>query len=218
MNISWPAALAAAKSRSYSGWPGHLAVITSAQETEFISLDYATGNPGEFAWLGGRAPNDDGVWRWVTGPESGVQFSSAATPTPPLNYANWGGVEPNHSKPDENYLMCNLGQDYGGLTLGQWADASPNPSLSDPVVGYLVEYEPPVAQLFIRMAPDAAVVYWSTNAEGFSLQTAADLSPTSAWFAINGPYASASGFYEFHLPLVNLLHKQYFRLRYTPPP
>jgi hypothetical protein len=147
-----------------------------------------------------------------------VQFSSGATPTAPFNYANWGGVEPNHSKLDEDYLMCNFGLDYGGLTLGQWADASPNPSLSDPVVGYLVEYEPPIAQLFIRMAPDATVVYWSTNAEGFGLQTAADLSPTATWFAVNGPYASENGFFEFHLPLVNLLHKQYFRLRYTPPP
>ena len=217
-NISWPAALAAASSRSYAGLPGHLAVLTSAPENDFISLNLGTGNPAEFAWLGGRAPNDDGVWRWVSGPESGTQFSFWATATAPYNYVNWGGVEPNHSKPDENYLMLNIGQVYNGLTVGQWADAAPNPSLSDPVIGYLVEYEVPIAQLFIRMAPDAAVVYWSTNASGFSLQTAADPSPTAAWFAINGPYASESGFYEFRLPLVNLLHKQYFRLRYNRPP
>ncbi len=73
----------------------------------------------------------------------------------------------------------------------------------------------PDPQLFIRMDSDAAVIYWSTNFAGFTLQTTADLSGQAAWASLSGPYASAGGFYQFRLPKLNLLDKQYFRLSHS---
>jgi hypothetical protein len=69
--------------------------------------------------------------------------------------------------------------------------------------------------LGIRMEPDAAVLYWSTGFPDYVLQTSADLSPTGQWFTLGGPYALANGSYQVRLPLLNLLHKQFFRLRYN---
>jgi hypothetical protein len=75
----------------------------------------------------------------------------------------------------------------------------------------------PDQQLFISMAPDAAVIYWSANSTGYVLQTTAALSPTAAWRSLSGPYAVAGGFYEVRLPTINLLHQQFFRLAYVGP-
>jgi hypothetical protein len=71
----------------------------------------------------------------------------------------------------------------------------------------------PEPQLSIRMDSDAAVIYWSTNFAGFVLQTAGNLSGLPpVWISLNGPYASADGFYQVRLPILNLLTQQYFRL------
>ncbi len=148
-NLTWQTARDAAAGRTYNGLHGHLATITSAAENEFITTNFSTGVAYEFAWIGGIEPVENGVWRWDGGPEAGIQFAFGNAPTPPYNYANWGGVEPNNNKPDENYLMFNLGATIGGIAAGQWADAAPVPSAADPVVGYIVEYEPVEAGLLL---------------------------------------------------------------------
>jgi hypothetical protein len=142
--ITWFDARAEAGTRSFAGLSGHLAIITSSAENDFITTSFGTGASANFAWLGGRAPNDqvDGLWQWDAGPEAGIQFSRYKTPTPPFNYANWGGIEPNHNQANENFLMMNLGLSFAGIGTGQWADAIPYPNPADPVVGYIVEYEP----------------------------------------------------------------------------
>lgn len=140
--LTWQEARQAAAVRIFASLSGHLATIASPQENEFIRTTFSREVSGEFAWIGGREPADDGVWRWDAGPESGLQFSLWASPTGPFHYANWGGIEPNDNKPDEDYLMFNLGTTFYGIANGQWADAAPVPNWTDPVVGYLVEYEP----------------------------------------------------------------------------
>ena len=92
------------------------------------------------------------------GPESGIQFSTNNIPTPPFNYANWGGIEPNNNKANEDYLMMNVGSDFSGIRLGQWADAAPDPNPLDPVIGYIVEYEPPFIRLSIMLNAAANTV------------------------------------------------------------
>ncbi len=141
-NITWHNAKAAAASLFWQGAAGHLATITSALENQFVLASFGASAPAQFAWIGGREPANDGVWRWDSGPEAGVQFSVQATPAGPFNYANWGGIEPNNNKYQEDYLMLSLGKSFNGIAPGRWADASPWPSFSDPVVGYLVEFEP----------------------------------------------------------------------------
>jgi hypothetical protein len=140
VQTTWAGARAAAAALSYQGFPGHLATVTTAGENAFIASAFASGQAQYFAWLGGYEPNDDGVWLWGGGPEDGIQFSQVGTPTPPFNYTNWGGVEPNDFAPGEDFLAINLGATFAGVLPGQWID-SPNPNPSDPIKAYIVEYE-----------------------------------------------------------------------------
>lgn len=141
-NITWQDARATAATLSTNGLSAHLVTITSAEENEFIRVNFATNLVNEFAWIGGREPVSNGVWHWDVGPEANLPFSINATPTPPFNYANWGTGEPSNSRTNEDYLMFNLGTALGGINNGQWADAVPTNSPADPVVGFLVEFEP----------------------------------------------------------------------------
>jgi hypothetical protein len=68
--------------------------------------------------------------------------------------------------------------------------------------------------LGIQMDPDAAVLYWSADFPDYVLQTSDSLS-TGQWFTLGGPYALGNGSYQVRLPPLNLLHKQFFRLRYN---
>jgi hypothetical protein len=136
----WADARDDAATKSFDGVMGHLVTITSAAENAFLTSTFASGEPEFFSWIGGHEPADDGVWLWGAGPEIGVQFSSGGAPTPPYNYANWGGIEPNDHAPDEDYAAMNLGLTFAGIEPGEWGDA-PDPGPDDPILGYLVEYE-----------------------------------------------------------------------------
>ena len=70
--------------------------------------------------------------------------------------------------------------------------------------------------LFIRLDPDAVVVYWSADYADFTLEAATDLSPSSTWGPIDGPYDFDGYFYQYRLPLAALEHQQFFRLRNGP--
>ncbi len=139
--ISWPDAISAAETMTFEGLPGHLATITSAAENVFINVNFNTGQSSQLAWIGGHEPNDDGVWRWAAGPDTGGQFANGKNPTPPFNYANWGGVEPNDRQATEDYASYNVGRKFGRINPGEWADSTRVPTNADPIIGYLVEYE-----------------------------------------------------------------------------
>jgi hypothetical protein len=141
--LTWHEALAAALSRTHLGVPGHLVTITSVGENVFINTVLNTGIENHGTWIGAHEPADDGVWRWADGPEAGVQFSYFASPTPPFNYANWGGIEPNDWRPpDERYAWMNISAPFPGVGSSEWADSIPLPNPTDPVVGYIVEFSP----------------------------------------------------------------------------
>lgn len=137
---TWGDALSGAMARSHLGIGGHLATVTTAAENDFLSSTFASGQAAYFGWIGGYEPGDDGVWLWGAGPEIGVQFAQGAVSTPPYNYVNWGGVEPNDFAPGEDFAAINLGALFAGVPPGAWID-SPNPNPSDPIRGYIVEYE-----------------------------------------------------------------------------
>ncbi len=140
--VSWADARAAASASTLMGYSGYLVTITSAAENDFVFNTFNTGLSSQFAWIGAAEPLDDGVWRWMDGPEAGAQFSLFATATAPFNYANWGGIEPNDAKVQEDYGMMNIGLAYSVIAPGKWADAPPTPTIWDPIVGYIVEYVP----------------------------------------------------------------------------
>lgn len=72
----------------------------------------------------------------------------------------------------------------------------------------------PQPGLFIRTESNAIVVYWSTNYQGFILQSTAGLTPGTAWTTINGPYFQNGGYYEYHEAKTALAPTKIFRLAY----
>ena len=72
---------------------------------------------------------------------------------------------------------------------------------------------PNVPRLYIRLDPNAVVVYWNTNFTGYTLQSKADLSPATLWQPILGPY-NLSGFnFEYREPFAGLPSTKLFRLQ-----
>ena len=67
--------------------------------------------------------------------------------------------------------------------------------------------------LLIRADDTNLVVYWSTNYQGFSLQSTTNLT-TSAWTAITGPYYLSGGYFEYREPRTALAPQKFFQLTY----
>lgn len=140
LDIGWTAARDAAGALVFDGQAGYLATITSAAENEFLRSNFSLGDVGfAGAWLGGQVTPDAGGAKgvWVTGPETGQQFSVAGASFAGA-YANWGGIEPNNAP---SYAYMNVGSAFSGIANGQWADALNGvSSVNDPIKGYIVEY------------------------------------------------------------------------------
>jgi len=68
--------------------------------------------------------------------------------------------------------------------------------------------------LFIRLEPESLVVYWSTNHDGFVLQSALALPAGFSWSPVSGPYFRAGPFFEHRRPRSELIHRTFFRLAY----
>ena len=145
-SYTWAQAKSAAAQRTYFGLQGYLATITTQTENEFVRSKLSAD-----AWVGGSDDFNhiynvgsttkkyssqsaaEGKWHWVTGPESGQQFSNGngSPVTSSGMYANWNGGEPNNSGGSEHYL-----QFYStGFSNGGWNDLPASSSLA-----YVVEY------------------------------------------------------------------------------
>lgn len=86
--------------------------------------------------MGASDEEEDDVWKWVTGPEAGMQFWQGKSDGSPVNgmYTNWEASEPNDFR--------GLGEKYAHFYAdegrrGQWNDYAFDNSL---VQGYVVEY------------------------------------------------------------------------------
>ena len=118
--LTWEDARVAAESRMWQGVAGHLATITSQDESDFIEATF--GWDLFSSWLGGYQdppdhPVGDENWHWITGE--------------PWVYTNWAPGEPNDTG-IEYYLEIH------GWHIPQWND---NKNL--PMEAYVVEYEGP---------------------------------------------------------------------------
>jgi hypothetical protein len=142
--IGWFDAKTAAASRSFSGVPGHLVTITSAQEDNFIATNFPEAFPvvplprepgcegpttepnscGFPYWFGGFQPSGSplgdpaGDWEWVTGE--------------PFDYTNWADGEPNDFNGREE--DCLDPHSAGSL----WNDSSCDDRR---IGGYVVEFD-----------------------------------------------------------------------------
>jgi PGF-pre-PGF domain-containing protein len=128
--ISWTDAKAAAEARSLSGMQGYLATILTEEESVFLE-----SKAPDNAWIGANDEEEEGVWRWVTGPDNGTVFYYRINDTTVEGlYSNWNR-EDDATEPND----WDTGEDYGqirGAENKKWNDL---PNEAD-VYYYLVEY------------------------------------------------------------------------------
>ena len=86
---------------------GHLAVITSENEQNFISKTISNANyTKDMYWLGGYEAN--GKWNWITGEN--------------FKYTNWNPLEPTGGQHYLTLITNLLAQKYGNIEHGRWLD------------------------------------------------------------------------------------------------
>ena len=131
-NLVWSTARSLASARTFNGLTGYLANLTSTGESTFIQSKLAVDG-----WIGASDEAVEGVWRWMDGPEAGLQFwqgvangstvsGGAGQVTTP--YANWAFGEPNNAG----------GEDYAyAIGGGNWNDYS---GTNNGPTAYIVEY------------------------------------------------------------------------------
>lgn len=128
--FTWAEARADAETRSFAGFQGHLATITSAQEHDFIVNNILIEGD---VWIGGFQPPGTAEpaagFQWVTGE--------------PFSYTNWADGEPNNAFGDgEEDALILRNFDGDGVFWNDYFD--------DAELYYIVEYGPlPVGQLFV---------------------------------------------------------------------
>ena len=134
INVTWDDAKELAENKNYYGIQGYLVTILSQEEAD-ISGRLTSG----VGWIGGSDSENEGTWKWVTGPEAGTIFWTGTSTGTTENYANWNNNEPNN--------CCN-GEDYAHITdpsigfSGSWNDLPNTTATSGPYQsqGYMVEY------------------------------------------------------------------------------
>lgn len=167
LGIDWGKANDLANKRTYHGLTGYLATILSADENQLAATQQTVIGGG---WIGGSDIGEEGIWKWLTGPEKGTMFFYNLQSTPIMglyisnpraightdNYANWNRSSYNWYdgipiyEPDNVYNLFKEDEDYaiiiendGKGTLGAWNDLNYNGESingSQQANGYIVEY------------------------------------------------------------------------------
>lgn len=107
---------------------GFLATVTSQAEDDFLTNTF-----GRDGWLGGSDQGaEEGIWRWMTGPEAGLVFWDIHQSPPTQIYANWAAGEPNNHHGEDH--LHKLDWDYEPDPGGKWNDSRYNRP------GFYVEY------------------------------------------------------------------------------
>ncbi|OGK92515.1 MAG: hypothetical protein A2W08_16375 [Candidatus Rokubacteria bacterium RBG_16_73_20] len=136
-SMLWESAKTVAESQTYLGMPGYLATIASAAENTFVASNFGAVEP----WIGGSDKDEEGTWRWRSGPESGQVFWTSALG--PVTYANWGPGEPSNtygwtgwSWEYENFAQLRADGSWNDLPYGSGALGFSYPLWRQAVVEY----------------------------------------------------------------------------------
>ncbi len=132
-NVNYAGAETGARAQFMGGVRGRLATITSQEELDFVNL---LSGGTQNLWVSGTDSVSEGLWRYTSGYEQGVEFWSGGTAGTNINiaYVPWTAGQPND--PDDT-------QDYNYLleSSDQLADA---PFVSGggflTITGYIVEW------------------------------------------------------------------------------
>ena len=127
---TWTQANTNANTKTFNERQGYLTTITQQSENDFIYykvVDTGTQNHG---WLGANDTQNEGTWRWLTGPEADTIFRKVQDGIPiNVMFHMWQLGEPNNAWGGEHYLMLYA-------HLGTWNDSTPATTLP----GYIIEY------------------------------------------------------------------------------
>lgn len=137
VGITWTAAKAAAEAQNFFGLQGYLATITTAEESQLAGEQ----SPG-VGWIGATDEENEGTWKWVTGPEAGtVIWIGVANGTAQNGaFTFWNTNEPNDFGGNEDY--AHITDPSVGLS-GSWNDlplGGDAPGSAYHPQGYLVEF------------------------------------------------------------------------------
>jgi hypothetical protein len=144
--ITWQQAKDAAEQSSFNGMQGYLATVTTLQERNFIDQTVFSGNRPDASFIGGSDAYQEGVWRWVTGPEGledggkGLIFFDGTSRTDiPTNNMWVQGISGGKIVGDSssnNYLYM---YSWWDPRFNPWNNSTGSPG-SGGTSGYLVEY------------------------------------------------------------------------------
>lgn len=124
IGITWSASKIAAQTNTYYGLQGYLATLTSADEAQL-----AGGQSSGAGWIGGSDEQQEGQWKWMTGPEAGTNVA----------FTFWNTGEPNSYGGNEDYAHITA---VGVGITGSWNDMTNTGESSGDYQpkGYIVEY------------------------------------------------------------------------------
>ncbi len=97
----WDTASTNAAATNLNGIGGHLAVVSSAEENDYLT----TISGGQRLWIGGSDAGSEGTWSWREGPENGTQFWSGGAGGSATNslYSNWVAGDPSNGNAAWDY-------------------------------------------------------------------------------------------------------------------
>lgn len=181
--ITWSNARIEAQNKTFYGLKGYLATLATEEEAK-LAGEQATGT----GWIGATDEVEEGVWKWVTGPEGESVFWNGNVNGSTPNYANWNNNEPNNDLGDENYAHIT---DPSVGIRGAWNDL-PNIGGVGAYVpkGYIVEYGgsvgDPILQIFASTSIYLPQIITTTDAtlceSGSATITAIPSEGTVLWY------------------------------------
>lgn len=159
LDITWKEAKAAAETMEYYGLQGYLATITSSIENDFIwtKIDGV-------GWIGATDEEQEGEWKWVTGPEAGTLFWRGNYNGSKENneFSFWNNGEPNNVAKgngiDEDYAHVNANPNSVPKSWNDLPNAGDGPNSQHyRAQGFVVEFGGMVRDPVVKLSAGARI-------------------------------------------------------------